>query len=90
VNRLAPIGQPGSEGRNTFRSPGTATFDLAVSKQFRFTERHVLEWRGECFNLFNRTHFGMPINRIDFPGFGASTSTRIPARIIQLALRLSF
>lgn len=90
LNRLAPIGQPGSEGRNTFRSPGLATIDLAVSKQFRMTERHILECRGEFFNLFNRTHFGMPVNQVDFPGFGRSTSTRVPARVIQVALRVSF
>ncbi len=90
LNQLAPIGQPGAEGRNTFRSRGLATMDLAVSKQFRVTERHILECRGEFFNLFNRTHFGMPVNQVDFPGFGGSTSTRVPARVIQLGLRVSF
>jgi hypothetical protein len=88
--QLAAIGRDGAVGRNTFRAPGIATLDLAASKSFRFTERHKLEFRVEFFNLFNRTHFGIPVNQVGFPGFGRSVNTIVPARTIQLALRYSF
>jgi hypothetical protein len=83
--------------RNTYRAPGVETVDLAVNKVFTFSERHKLEFRGEFFNLFNRTHFGIPRNRIWFADFTLEpltekhfTDTRLPARTIQFALKYSF
>jgi hypothetical protein len=87
---LAAAGADGSIGRNTFRAPGVATVDLAVNKQFRFNERHQLEWRTEFFNLFNRTHFGIPAHQLLAPGLGRSVRTTVPARIVQFALRYKF
>ncbi|HMV49591.1 MAG TPA: carboxypeptidase-like regulatory domain-containing protein, partial [Blastocatellia bacterium] len=37
----------GVVGRNTFRAPGIAAFDLAINKNFRFTEFQNLEFRTE-------------------------------------------
>jgi hypothetical protein len=83
--------------RNTYRAPGIATVDLAVNKTFTLSERHKLEFRGEFFNLFNRTHLGIPRNRIWFADFTLEpltekhfVDTRLPARIIQFALRYTF
>ena len=87
---LAPLGKDGAVGRNTFRAPGIADIDLAVNKRFRFTENHNLDFRAEFFNLLNRTHFGMPVHQIDFPGFGYSVNTLVPARTIQFAIKYSF
>lgn len=83
--------------RNTYRAPGTATVDLAVNKSFAIREEHKLEFRSEFFNLFNRTQLGFPRNRIWFADFQLEplrekhyVDTRLPARIIQFALRYSF
>ncbi len=83
--------------RNTYRAPGIATVDLAVNKLFTFSERQKLELRSEFFNLFNRTHFGIPRNRIWFADFQLEpltqkqfVDTRLAARIIQFALKYSF
>ncbi|HKQ76853.1 MAG TPA: carboxypeptidase regulatory-like domain-containing protein [Blastocatellia bacterium] len=88
---------PGTAPRNTFRAQGTAVVNLAVNKIFAFGEDNRLEIRSEFFNLFNRAHFGIPINRLFFGNLGAEpltqknyVDTRIPARTIQFGLRYSF
>ncbi|HJQ71134.1 MAG TPA: carboxypeptidase-like regulatory domain-containing protein [Blastocatellia bacterium] len=87
----------GASGRNNFRAPGVATVDLTVNKVFRFTEYQNLEFRSEFFNLFNRTHFGVPVRQLFFGGVGLSpltsqtfVDTRVPARTIQFALKYNF
>jgi Carboxypeptidase regulatory-like domain len=94
-NRLP--GNPGIAPRNTYRAPGIATVDLSVNKVFTFSERHRLQFRGEFFNLFNRTHFGIPRNRIWFADLTTEpgdqkhfVDTRLPARTIQFGLKYSF
>jgi hypothetical protein len=87
---LAEAGRDGAIGRNTFRAPGTATVDLAVNKTFEFKDQLKLELRAEFFNVFNRTHFGMPVHQLLFPGFGQSVDTRLPARVIQIAGKFSY
>jgi hypothetical protein len=83
--------------RNTYRAPGIATVDLAVNKVFTLSDRHKLEFRSEFFNLFNRTHFGIPRNRIWFAELQLEpltqrhfVDTRLQARTIQFALKFSF
>ncbi|MCI0488690.1 MAG: hypothetical protein L0229_19040, partial [Blastocatellia bacterium] len=84
-------------GRNTFRAPGIATVDVAVNKDFHLSERQKIEFRTEFFNLFNRTHFGIPVNQLFFGGFAARplternfVDTRLPARTVQFALKYNF
>ncbi|HKP87558.1 MAG TPA: hypothetical protein VJZ26_15770, partial [Blastocatellia bacterium] len=84
------FGRDGAVGRNTVRGDSFINLDLSVSKNFRFTENHRLEFRTEFFNLLNRANFGLPVRVIGAPGFGSSVDTINPARIIQLALKYSF
>jgi hypothetical protein len=86
-----------TSGRNNFRAPGVATVDLTINKIFRFTEYQNLEFRTEFFNLFNRTHFGIPVRQLFFGGVGLSPltnetfiDTRVQARTIQFALKYNF
>lgn len=88
---------PGAAPRNTFRAQGAAWVNLAVSKIFRIGEDNRLEIRSEFFNLLNRAHYGIPINRLFFGNLGIEpltqknyVDTRIPARTIQFGLRYSF
>ena len=76
--------------RNFFRAPGVATVDLGLHKRFRLSQSHAIDFRTEFFNLFNRTHFGIPVNEERFPAFENPVNTRIPARTIQFALKYHF
>jgi len=87
---LAPAGSNGAEGRNTFRARGIASFDLAVFKKFRFDEMRNLEFRSEFFNLFNRTHYGVPVRILEAPGFGRAVDTALDSRRVQFALKFNF
>jgi hypothetical protein len=84
------FGQNGFVGRNTFRAQGITNVDVALNKHFRFGERQDLEIRSEFFNVFNVTHFAIPINQLGFPSAGNAVYTRIPPRTIQFALKYSF
>jgi hypothetical protein len=50
----------GNTGRNQFRGPGYFEMDLAVSREFRLTERFGLQLRAEAFSLTNTPHFANP------------------------------
>ncbi len=86
----APDGQDGIVGRNTFRAPGLALFNLALVKKFKFSEEGNLEFRSEFFNLFNRTNYGVPVRILEAPGFGRAVDTAVDARRVQFALKLNF
>jgi hypothetical protein len=81
--------QNGAIGRNTFRAAGIASLDLALEKKFVIKESS-LKLRLEAFNLFNRTHFAIPVRVLEAPSFGSSVATSLPARNLQIALRYSF
>jgi hypothetical protein len=98
-----PTGQGnyGTLGRNAFRGPGRVNFDLALAKTTNITaERVKAEFRAEFFNILNHAEFDSPnVNNFGSPTFGQITSTTNKvngtagdpnARIIQLALRVSF
>jgi hypothetical protein len=85
----------GTLGKGTLISPGLATMDFSVLKNFRVTESHRIQFRTEIFNLFNRPNFGSPVtsiftNELLDGDAGRIRSTRGSARQIQLGLRYSF
>ena len=80
----------GNAGRNTVRSYAIYQTDLGLHKDFNLgSEKRKLEYRAEFFNLFNKTNFQAPNSTASSTAFGTIRST-FPARIIQMALRLSF
>jgi hypothetical protein len=97
---VQPFGRPGSLGRNTFTGQRYYDTDLNLVKNITFTERWKLQFRAECYNVFNRIQFenpGAAGNTIASPGtFGQASSTltqpdgTTSARQIQLALKLLF
>jgi Carboxypeptidase regulatory-like domain len=87
---LAPIGQDGRIGRNTFRAGSILELDLAVIKSFTFSARQKLVLRADIFNFINRSNFGIPVRLVEAPGFGRATSTVTPGRRIQIGLKYSF
>ncbi|HXH50840.1 MAG TPA: TonB-dependent receptor [Terriglobia bacterium] len=83
------LGVPGNAGRAFFHGPGIINFDLALHKDFKFTETIGLQYRAEFFNAFNHAQFNNPSGSFTSSNFGFVTSARDP-RIIQMALKFDF
>lgn len=79
----------GNSGTGILFAPGYFNVDLGVVRAFRITERFGLNLRGEAFNAFNRANFNAPNATIGIAQAGAINGTQ-SARIIQLAIKLSF
>jgi glycosyl hydrolase family 116 (putative beta-glucocerebrosidase) len=79
-------------GKNILEGPGAVESDLSLRKVFDITESKNLEFRFELFNAFNHPVFAQPDNFIDDgPGAaGTITSTVVPQRQLQFALKLHF
>lgn len=97
VSQFTPavLGFFGNLGRNTITTPGLATVDLSLFKNVGFAGSHRIQIRIETFNLFNRVNLGTPdmdafINEQPNPTAGRITTTRTPARQMQLGLRWVF
>jgi hypothetical protein len=78
INPLAfsiPNGKTqGDLGRNALRGFGATQFDLALRRQFRFTENVSMQARADFFNLVNHPNFGPPINYLSNTAqFGMAT-----------------
>ena len=61
-------------GRDTFRYPSTAVFDLSVNKNFKITERYNLQILGQAFNLANRVN----VTGINNTGYIIGTTAGVP------------
>jgi Carboxypeptidase regulatory-like domain len=81
----------GNIGLQTNYGPPTRSVDFSIAKNFHFTERWNLQFRGEAFNIANTPQFSLPDNNRQDANFGRITSTQAGSeRHIQFALRLSF
>jgi len=82
----------GNSPRDPLVGPGTKTLDLSASKTFKppKLESHYLMFRAEFFNALNTPQFSNPGGTLGTGTFGRVTSTSIPNRQIQLALKYSF
>jgi hypothetical protein len=90
LSLLAPFGQDGAIGRNTFRAGTLIEMDLALIKNFSFSHGRKLVLRTEAFNFINRANFGVPVRILEGSGFGKATNTVTPARRIQFGLKYVF
>jgi hypothetical protein len=67
----ACTGHPqGNLGRNALLGFGATQWDITLRRQFRFTERVPLQFRGDFFNILNHPNFGSPTNYLSSPQFG--------------------
>lgn len=87
---LAPVGENGAVGRNTFRAGSILDLNLALVKRFRVREGQDILFRMDAFNIINRANYGIPVRFLEAPGFGQATSTATPMRRLQFALKYSF
>jgi hypothetical protein len=87
----AAAGQLGDANRVPATGPDFVNTDFSVIKQFALPwENMGLNFRAEFFNLFNHAQFGMPVNDLNAPGFGAVNSTVNNPRLVQFGLKLTF
>jgi hypothetical protein len=96
----------GDTGRYALRGPGFQTWDLALFKHFKVTEKTTLTFRAETYNAFNHTNFtgvntsaqyyytsnslGSTPEAGQFNPAFGTYSAAANPRIIQFALHLSF
>jgi hypothetical protein len=84
-----PCGIYGNLGKNVLSGPSAFNFDFSVMKETTVTERSLLQFRMEFFNLLNVVNFDNPNAQLSSGTFGRITSAAA-AREIQLALKLIF
>jgi hypothetical protein len=87
---LAPIGQDGNIGRNTFRAGNLLNLDVAFIKNFKFSEDRRFLIRLDLFNFINRTNFGVPVRLLEALDFGQATNTVTPGRRLQIGAKFLF
>jgi hypothetical protein len=80
----------GSAGINYLYGPGTKNVDFGLYKDFPFGENRFVQFRAEFYNGFNNVNLGYPNATIGGPGYGQIIYAAGQARIIQLALKLTF
>jgi hypothetical protein len=74
---FSPAAQPtqqGTLGRNVISGFGMWQVDLALRREFRWSERRRIQLRIEAFNLLNHTNFADPTQYLNSAVFGQSTS----------------
>src|SRR4029453_10148918 len=81
---LAPFGQSGQIGRNSFRAGNVLELDLTVIKPFSIGSS-PLSFRPDIFNFINRANYGIPVRLLEAPGFGRAFSTVTPGRRVQFS-----
>jgi hypothetical protein len=81
----------GNLGRNTFRGPGYANFNVSLSKRIFLPGERQLQIRGDFINVFNHDNFPNPDNNMSSPTFGTQVWRPLTdARQVLLGAKLSF
>jgi hypothetical protein len=80
----------GNSARNMLFGPGFFSWDAALFKHTRITERVYLEFRAESFNVLNHPNFGLPASNISVPATVGRITSATDPRDIQFGLRLVF
>ena len=80
----------GNAGRNILYGPGRVNTDFSVFKEFAARGSFRLQFRAECFNLFNHSQFDLPNAAIGATNAGTITSIVGTPRQIQFGLKAMF
>jgi Carboxypeptidase regulatory-like domain len=80
----------GNAGRNQIEEPGLNDWDMGLIKNTRISERFSTQFRAEFFNTWNHEQFGAPDGSLVPEEFGRISSSLIPPREVQFALKLFF
>ncbi len=82
-------GYYGNAGSGILQGPGLLVFDMAMYKEFHFSEANFFEFRAEGFNVFNHTNFTNIATSFGSSTYGQATAAADP-RILEVALRYHF
>ena len=74
-------GSWGDAGRNSIRGPATFSFDMSLTRTFRFNSHLNLDWRVTATNVINHVTFTTIDRVITSPQFGWPTNTSPMRRI---------
>jgi hypothetical protein len=80
----------GNSGRNILYGPGRVNFDFSLFKEFDITKGSRLQFRVECFNLFNTAQFDLPNAAIGASNAGTITAIVGTPRQIQFGAKVIF
>jgi hypothetical protein len=81
----------GNSGVGAILGPGQDNWDFSLMKNTRITERLNTQFRAEFYNIWNHAQFNPPFNNFGaLSTFGEITSSSVPPRVIQFAMRLMF
>jgi len=83
-------GTYGNAGRDNMTGPGRWNVDAAIWRTFRIREKYKFDFRGEGFNVLNHANWGNPAASLNTGVPGQITSANGAARILQVALKLTF
>jgi hypothetical protein len=91
----APIITYGNAPRLALRGPGSRNLDFSVFKEFHPTERAMLQFRAEAFNLSNTPTFTLPNARsieltVGNAAFGKLVGSQTVGRQVQFGLKLLY
>jgi len=88
LSAASPIG---NAGRNIIRADGIANVDIVINKKIRLPfEGHVMNFRGEFYNLANSRDFGIPNATYNSAAFLNQWNTNGGGRRIVMLLRYQF
>ncbi|MGJ5820414.1 carboxypeptidase regulatory-like domain-containing protein [Paludibaculum fermentans] len=79
----------GNSSRALLTGPGLLNLDISLLKNFRFKETGNVQFRAESLNVANHTNFQAPGRSLGAANFGAISSA-LPARVMQLGLKVEF
>jgi Carboxypeptidase regulatory-like domain/TonB dependent receptor-like, beta-barrel len=80
----------GNAGISNIFAPPITDIDFSIYKNIPITERYLLQFRSEFYNLANHPIFGIPNTSFTTPQDGKIFNTQLNGREIQFALRLQF
>jgi hypothetical protein len=81
----------GNSGVGIVTGPGQHNWDLSLIKNTKITEGTSLEFRAEFYNIWNHAQFNNPADNVATPAtFGLISSSSVPPRIMQFALKFYF
>jgi len=81
----------GNSGIGIISSPGQDNWDISIIKHTKITEALNTEFRTEFYNVWNHAQFNPPGNNFGaITSLGTITSSSVPPRVIQFALKLLF
>jgi Carboxypeptidase regulatory-like domain/TonB dependent receptor len=96
----ASAGRFGNSGVNILEGPGLNLHHLAVTKEFKITERWKVVYQASINNIFNRPHYNFPQANISVPAQvgrlfqtweGGGTGREVSdARHVYMRLRIEF